>query len=545
MTRTEAAAREGGGTWEESTSEALAYLRATLRERGGRGRLRDRATTLYTLALVAVFLGVPYLASAARSAPDGPWRRGIAEHTLAVLPSAAPLLLLTLLYAALRNARWQGPVAVDAATASWALPQPLLRERLLRPRLLTAGALWGGLGAVAGAVCGFLLSTQGNGARPATTAAGAWACGTVLLLAAACATLAQRYERTVPRAFALLLAGLYAVLLTGAFVPWTPSWSTGLVLCSGPWGWAAQPLAAAAGAPGIWSATWPYAVVLQLVAVAVAARAAWRAAPYIPAPVLARSARIRRTLAASLVTLELRQARSALPGPLHRGARLRLPVPASPRLLVPWRDLTALLRAPARPVRALFWLAAALALTAAAPAPAPRTGALCAVLAPAAAYLAAAQLAEPARLDADDPRRAAALPYTRGALALRHTAVPGALLLAGLAGGAAALAAAGLWHPALLALCCCAPALLGAALVSAYRGSMPPRVAIGTETPLGNTAPAQMAAWYARGPLTALACATPALLATLHAGAPLLPVCLWLLAAGAGLLWWGWRRAGR
>ena len=105
--------------------------------------------------------------------------------------------------------------------------------------------------------------------------------------------------------------------------------------------------------------------------------------------------------------------------------------PLRKELVLPWRDLVALARAPSR----LAW-AAVLSLAAAGlgslAAQAPRSGLLSLAGALSLGYLAAAALCEGARLDADDTRRSAQLPFRYDRLVWRHAIVP-CLLLAVLA----------------------------------------------------------------------------------------------------------------
>jgi hypothetical protein len=54
----------------------------------------------------------------------------------------------------------------------------------------------------------------------------------------------------------------------------------------------------------------------------------------------------------------------------------------------------------------------------------------------------------------------------------------------------------------------CVP-LVGAALVSAYRGDIPSSILIGVQTPIGDTGPLQVMLWYLRGPLMALVMLVP------------------------------------
>jgi hypothetical protein len=139
-----------------------------------------------------------------------------------------------------------------------------------------------------------------------------------------------------------------------------------------------------------------------------------------------------------------------------------------------------------------------------------------------AGYLGAAQLVEAARLDADDPRLVASLPQRASTVASAHLVTPLAVILATLApAGVAAL----VWGPpsapaSLATLAMAAPALVGAALVSAYRGDVPPGILIGVSSPTGDTGPIQAVFWYLRGPLTVIA-----LLAPLSLGLPATLTC--------------------
>ncbi|MBZ4322528.1 hypothetical protein JNW98_24690, partial [Streptomyces sp. SCA2-4] len=293
---------------------------------------------------------------------------------------------------------------------------------------------------------------------------------------------------------------------------------------------------------------WPAALALSVASTTAALVAGVRAVPGIPASALRARATVAERMTASVFSLDLRQARLATRTGRTARSRpvLRLPVPRRRWLLVPWRDATGLLRAPARPVRALVWLAVAVALTALAPAARTTPRVVLAVLALAAAYLAAAHLVEPARLDSDDLRRRSQLPYSSGALALWHAVVPAALLAPGLAAGAGAALVAGRGDAGLAVLVGCVPALVGAALVSAYRGVLPPRAVVGTDTPFGNTAVFQLAGWYLRGPLGALATTAPALaLVLLHRGPAPAVLAGWLTAAGAAQLCWAHHTARR
>ncbi|MFI5621307.1 hypothetical protein [Streptomyces sp. NPDC051567] len=185
-------------------------------------------------------------------------------------------------------------------------------------------------------------------------------------------------------------------------------------------------------------------------------------------------------------------------------------------------DATALPRAPGRTARAVVWAAVAVALLCLDGVPAPVT-----LTALPAGYLAAAQLAEPARLEADDVRRAAHLPWS----APGPVPAAGLLVLSGL--GAAVAAGTGLWSDRLLVPAAPVPALVGAALVSAYRGPVPAHLMLGSATPLGDTGPLGALLRQVRGPLVTLA-ALAAVDGPLRGAEPGPAALLWPLAVGAG-----------
>jgi hypothetical protein len=195
--------------------------------------------------------------------------------------------------------------------------------------------------------------------------------------------------------------------------------------------------------------------------------------------------------------------------------RWRLPAPRHRSLLLPWRDATALLRMPSRLIWGLLWLAAAAALITAgasqADANAGGTAAARAIArlglsvpALVAGYLAAAQLVEAARLDADDPRPAKTLPVAARQLAVGHAVVPLLVLGVGLVVAEVTALSVRASGSGVLELALASPALVGAALVSAYRGDLPLSLLVGAPTPMGGTGPGQAVLWYVRGPLVAL-----------------------------------------
>lgn len=530
----------------EATEDALAHLREAGRAHRGAQR-RNSAVHVYGTVVTAAMLGVPYLLAAA----DISWAAGshavarVAAGTAVALPAA---VLLALLLAA-RAAAWRGPVLVDPPTAFWALPQPVLRGRLLMASLRSAVAAGVLVGAAVGAVAGFLLGTLPTATTPATAAGACGGMATALLLVFT-GVLIERHDRAVLRSGRRFfgLGWALAAALTAA-AAWSllhevPAWPGHVLLWSGPWGWAVQPLVAAVGggAPG-----WPVAAVLLAATLAVVGRYAVRSVPAIPGEALRRRARTVAQVAASLFSLEFRQARFTVQGDQARrsSAALRLPFPRSPSLVVPWRAATGLLRAPGRLISAVVSAAAAVGCVAAADASHLPMRVLLCVLALSAAYFSAAQLVEPARVDSDDVFRSANLPWSQRGLVLWHAAVPAAVLTACLLAATAVGMASGAGYAGPVTLLLSVPTVTGAALVSAYRGALPADVAIGVETPFGNTAPLQMAGWYLRGPLGALLPAVPALVLTLGGGAVRPAVAGALLLLGAAQLTWARHTAGR
>ncbi|MFF0739479.1 DUF6297 family protein [Streptomyces sp. NPDC004111] len=551
-----------------ATEAALAHLHRA-RTDSRQEKRKSVGLTLYVLALLGAWWVIPALArfagaGAGAGAGSGSGtgfetgtaaRRGaLAEHVSAALPALAPPLLLAVLLLTARGAMWRGPVLFDLPTTTWLLPTPVDRTGLLRSRLRASALLSGTAGLLLGGLTGFLLQGPGTAAPwPLLTAAGAWAGGATALAGCAVGVLVERRTAWVARhavtvlalGWTLTAAGLAAAVAATVRGADAGTGTTGqLLLWSGPWGWAVQPLVAALGGP---ATGWAAATALTVLALVPVVLLALRDLPRIPLAALRHRAVVASRVGTSLFVLDLRQARAGVPALRERGSRpaVRLPVPRSPRLLVPWRDATSLLRHPGRLVRAAVWAVTAVVLTAAAPSRGTSAQQLTALAALVAAYLAAAQLTEPARLESDDIRRSANLPWTARATATRHAVVPGTLLLTVLALGAAVCVLTGHRTPGLAALVGSVPAMTAAALVSSYRGIMPVHVLIGTHTPMGSTGPWQAALWYARGPLAALLLTAPVLITAIGRGAygPVHLLCQ-LLTAAAGL-WWTRRTAHR
>ncbi|RJK92773.1 DUF6297 family protein [Vallicoccus soli] len=526
--------------WDEVTQDALARL-AVLRRAGLRRRRRETAYVLYVVLLFGLFYAVPY-ASAAVRVSDGP-REPWASWLAAGAPAGATALALGALVLAAADGRWRGPVLLDAASAHWLLPTAVRRGALLRPRWRLAVALYAALGAALAAAAAFVLRVVCVGALGWTLLPAAGAGAALGALAAAAGLAAQR-DRVPPAALrlrwvAVALGGLAAATAAGS----VPGPVGAVLLWSGPWGWAAQPLvlSAGAGVPG-----WPLGLALLAAAAAAAAVLGDRAAGGVPSAALRRRARAVDDVVAAATVLDLRLARQLTRTADGVPAR-RLPAPPRrARLAVAWRTLVGWRRDPARPAWAAVLLATALGLVEVSSA---ATGAARAVLllgALLAGYGAAAQLVEGARLEADDTTRSRVLPLRFRTLVLRHGEVPALALTAGGALAAGVLTALGGAAQGAWLLVLGLPALVLAALVSACRGPVPPHLFLGPDTGAGSVGPLRVLAWTWRAPLAALAGLAPVLLVPQLVAAPVpVPAVLgWAAAVTAALGWWARQQAG-
>jgi hypothetical protein len=475
----------------------LARLRARRRAHRPPGQRSDRLIAAYG-AVLYVVIAVVITFRLLRQRPASGAASWLTGGGLARV--AVATLLLGLL-AALRHATWQGPVVFRLPEVQWLLTAPIDRAALVRLRLARALAAGLGLGALLGLGAFVLLEAElGVAARPLLAAAllGPAAVG---LLSAALGWLVERSPaaslavlRVSP---VVLAAAAVAALLPGGQV------TARAMLWSGPWGWAVGPLVAAAGGrvPG-----WPVQAALLAAVSAAVALLAWSRAGAITIEELARRATARTGLAASLYSLDARgaaQARRRANRTLLGVRRVRLRRPRRRWLAIPWRDALALLRAPARLGWAVVLVGAGVVAVAAEPDRRAVIGA--AVLA---GYLAAAQLIEPLRAEADQPDASRQLPLAWGDLLLLHCVVP-ALAVAGIG----VLATGAAWAAGLLegpagwaALLACPPlaaVLVLCAAISGQRGRLSPAT-LSMAFGLGEFGgPVYLVGWIALGPLLA------------------------------------------
>jgi hypothetical protein len=501
-------AAEAGLAVPDTTDETFGLLRELRRGRG-RQRTANFVYWLYLAGLAILSYGGWLVTAIVRALRHPPPPIADTPGLLRAAPASLCVLALAILAVLLWDARWRGPVTVGQATADWLLDTPVDRARLLRPRYRRSVLTNLVAGAAAGLVPAALLLAAGlgsGGLGHSVRLTGVTMLSAALLagLGTGIAAWTQVHPRAGARglawvgAVALALAVLAAVTAAAA----VPAILGTVLLWSGPWGWAAQGPVALAGGP---APLWPVALAALGLTAAVAAIAGDRAAAGVPAAVLRARAHTAGDMSAAVMNLDTRRVTTAYRGATGAYSRARLRIrPSRQRWLVLlWRDLIALVRAPSR----LAWCAvlsvAAVGLGALA-VRAPHESLLTLGAALSLGYLAAAGLCEGARLDGDDPARSAQLPLRYPALVWRHAIVPG-LAAAVLAGIPAAVLASLTGHSRLLALVAVAiPVLVAGALVNSFRGELEGEMFGGFDTPVGHSSGVTIALWYATGPLLAI-----------------------------------------
>jgi Family of unknown function (DUF6297) len=543
------------------TADVWAFL-TEVRHRRRRVRRGRLAYPVYVVILAALVYGGPVIASAVRSVQDDVTPTATTADLRAAMPASMSALVLLALVALARQATWRGPVVVSSADADWMLPLPISRATMLRPRLRSSlvtgvilAALVGSIGALVLHAYGFpgigrlWLATVVAAVLVAVTGQG------VGVLVERSARLARLTLRLSPWLIGVAVAafGLGIAQANGTNLGALDS----VVLWSGPWGWSSQLLVHAGSGDG--AAGWPVALVLLVATSAAAAGYGYAAVPGIPARGLRRRAATASSVGAAVFLGEFRDAHLAVRETAGAAVRRRsLRLPTHQALAVAWRDLTAL----SRSLTAAAWTVPFLGILAVAlhVAVGQHSGGRTLIpvtFAVLAGYVAALQLVEPARLDADDPRRTRWSPYPAAALARRHAVVPTVLLMAV---GVVAAVAGSPWlgerHTilAVAAAVALSPLLVAAALVSAYRGRVPLHLMFGGgDMGFGSPGPLLLLVWYLYGPIIALlggqAALAPLTTAWRHGTSPLAPALNAVLLAAVTtaliLLWTGKRASNR
>jgi hypothetical protein len=493
----------------DSTDETIGLLRELRRTRA-RKQVANLAFWLYLAAIAIFSYGGWLVAAIVRALRRPPPPIADTPMLLHAAPAALCALALLVLVLLLWDARWRGPVVIAQPTADWLLDTPIRRDRLLRPRYRASVLKFILAGAATGLVPAALLLAAGlggSGLGDSLRLAGVAMLNTGLLAGLGAGAAAWAEAHSFARLRAATPVGLLAVTalaglaaLTAAFG--LPAAIATVLLWSGPWGWAAQgPVALAGGSATLW----PAATLLLGLAAAVAVTLGDRAAADVPAAVLRARARTLGHMSAAVFNLDARRVTTAYRSATgaYGRARFRIRPPLARQLVLVWRDLTALLRAPSRLAWSVLLALASVGLGALA-VRAPHAALLPLAGALTLGYLAAAGLCEGARLDGDDPRRSAQLPFRYDTLARRHAIVP-CLALAVLAGCPAAVLAIITGRPWLLLLIAATiTVLVGGALVNSFRGQLEGGMFEGFDTPLGNSSGITMTLWYVTGPLLAV-----------------------------------------
>lgn len=493
----------------------LADLRRARRAHHPRHR-HDLAYRAYATAIALTLIGVP-LAPAGRRVLSGSLAFHVAQPRVdEALGFGLTGVLLLVLLAALRFSTWQGPVVLSAAMVAWVATLPLPRRDLLWRRLGAALLGAAGLGALLGAALTLLLAAFSR-AAPLHLLAGSLAgTATLAVLATALGVLVERSRRlaraVVSASPAVAVAALACLAGCGAalFGDAPPGSLRVLLLWSGPWGWAAQPMAAAAraGAPA-----WPVGLGVLGAATAAAVAAAFGLVGSIPTRELRMRAGALGGARSGLFLHDLRAVHRAAAAarPSLRRRTTSLPLRGRRLGLVVWRDAVGLVRAPVQVASAAFFVALAVVAVTAGPLGSGPSGLV--VLAVLLAYGAASRLVEPVRLEADEPTLASRLLMSRRTLALAHLVAPSVVLFllgsvaAGIAASLPGFSASGL--AALVGLSAVAwPLVVLGALIAAHKGPTPYASALTVGQDFGVLV---LVAWAVAGPLFALLALAPSI----------------------------------
>ena len=468
----------------DSTGPALTLLRELRRGRAKR-HAPDVAYWIYVVLLLVLVFGYQQIAAAYRALARPPLPGPHSPHVLAAAPGALTALALLVLLVLLRDALWRGPVTLPQPAVDWLLGTPVDRGRLLRPRFRMSAVITIIAGAAVGlvpAAAAVSLGLGGHDTGSALRLTGAAMGSAALLFAFGCgvAALVERYRMGVVwlrRATPAAAAAAAAAAGLAAWAAAAPPGAHGalgvaddIALWSGPWGWSAQPVVALAGGA---APLWPAAIAV-LGALSLAALAAgYHAAAGVPAAALRARAQTIGAMSAAALSFDTRGiavARSRAAGP--RRARLRLRPPRRRDLVLLWRDLLGLARAPSRLAGAagLALLGFGVLLAAASAGRLSLVPVACAL---GLGYLSAAWLCEGARLDAEDTRRSANLPFRFESLPWWHAAVPCLVLLVAAGVPVAAVSVASGDPRFLLLLAVTVPVLVAGAMINVFRPEFP------------------------------------------------------------------------
>jgi hypothetical protein len=408
----------------DRVSAQVATVRAWWHVKRPGPTLGARLDTLYMVAISTAILGALLYGTASSALSN--W---ITPVTVA---QWGPAIVLVALAAVARWGSWQGPVVFAEPDVGFLLGAPLSR-RSLAARPLARAVAWGACGgALVAAVTLVGLGGRGRGVDAFEVVGLTLGLALVGVLAVGlaghvqCSARASRVAAIALPLSVLVGAGLVALARSGA---------EKVVLWSGPWGWALQPVA------GSTAAAIGALVALALVTALVVLGAA-RGFGSCPTERHVVRAEAHAGARASAWNWDARTARLALAragGPSRTRAARSLRPPRRAALVIAWRDASSSLRAPTRMLGAAVLGAAsgALAVAAAAHAAAEPIAAL-------GIYLSASIVLEPLRLEVDHPSTSQILlRQAYGRVLLAHLAVPIAIVASAVALAGAGVAAVG------------------------------------------------------------------------------------------------------
>ena len=431
-----------------------------------------------------------------------------------------PSLALVALLAVARWGAVQGPVVFSLPDVALLLGAPLRRAELVIGRLIRGLLLWTGAAAVAGGLVVVGVAGRHRGVDPVRAGGFVVAMAVLGLLGVVGAALVAGSER-VDRATRRAVWPAVAIAAGLALLAQSSPAGRHVVLWSGPWGWAVQPLAGT-------DVAWPVAVVLLAALTAGITAVALRRRGATPTERHLVRAEARGGAVAAIYSMNARYVRrsltavSATPA-APRGAN-RLRPPHSPRLAIVWRDAAAGLAVPQRLGEALVLAAGGtvVCLVNGAHPVAVGGGALL-------VYAGATRLLEPLRAETDQPGRARVLLRAPiGKVLAQHTLVPLVVVLIGVLLAIAGCAAAGALPDhggdAVVIAVLAAPTITLCAALSGRRGGrLPPSLLAVTYADTSGASLGLIFGWIVLWPLVAAATSAVAIGIVVHAGPSALP----------------------
>jgi hypothetical protein len=406
--------------------DAVTEIRAWWRSVHPPASLGKRLEPVYFVGITIAILGPFVYGTASSALADVAAQRAVAQW--------GPAIVLVALLALARWGAVQGPVVFSVPDVAHLLGAPLRRADLaLRPLLRSLLIAVAG-GVVVGAIALVGVAGHHRGLPVARGVGFGVAVIAVAMLGVAGASLVEGSPR-IDRATRVATWPIVALAIALVVVSGSSDSARDVVLWSGPWGWAIQPVLASQD-------HWPLAVALLSALTAAALVIALRRRGACSTERHMLRAQARSGAIASLYSMNARFVGRSLaavgrrPGST-RGIALR--PPRRPGLAIAWRDAVAALGTPQRLGEALvLTLGGAIVCLLNADHPAAVAGGALAI------YLGASRLLEPLRSETDTPDRVRVLlREPMGQVLAQHALVPAVLAFSAALVAVAGVAAAG------------------------------------------------------------------------------------------------------